>query len=72
MEGGHGEVIALRLWETELMIHLRMQEDEYLKIPKPERARKVVALKLKGWFEMLEFQVSKQKWEEERRRQGRK
>ena len=66
MEGGHGEVIAIRLWESELMIRMRLQEDDYLKIDKPERARKVVAMKLRGWFEMLEQQVARQEWEANR------
>lgn len=66
MEGGHGEVIAIRLWESELMIRMRMQEHEYLKMDKAERARKVVAMKLRGWFEMLEQQVARKEWEAKR------
>ena len=66
MEGGHGEVIAIRLWESELMIRMHMQEEEYLKIDKPERARKVVAMKLRGWFDMLEQHVSRKEWEAKR------
>ena len=62
LEGGHGEVIAIRLWEVELMIRLRMTEDEYLKLGKPERARKIVAMKLNKWFEMLEYQLMKDDW----------
>jgi hypothetical protein len=62
LEGGHGEVIAIRLWEVELMIRLRMTEEEYLKLGKAERARKVVAMKLNKWFEMLEYQLMKDDW----------
>lgn len=66
MEGGHGEVIAIRLWESELMVRMRMQEPEYLKMDKSERARKVIAMKLRGWFEMLEQQVARKEWEARR------
>jgi uncharacterized protein YuzE len=52
LEGGNGEVIAIRLWE----------ENEYLKMSKQERARKIVAMKLKSWFEMLEYQLTKDDW----------
>lgn len=64
--GGHGEVLAIRLWETELMIRLRMLEEDYLKVPKPERARKIVGMKLKDWFSMLDYQIMKQEWDEKR------
>jgi hypothetical protein len=62
LEGGNGEVIAIRLWEVELMIRLKMTENEYLKMSKQERARKIVAMKLKSWFEMLEYQLTKDDW----------
>lgn len=70
MEGGHGEVIAIRLWEVELMVRLRMTEKNYLKLSKAERARKIVAMKLQDWFSMLEYQVAKQEWDNERVRHG--
>lgn len=70
MEGGHGEVIAIRLWEVELMVRLRMTEKNYLKLSKAERARKIVAMKLQDWFSMLEYQVAKQEWDNERARHG--
>lgn len=72
MEGGNSEVIAIRLWEEELMIRLRVTEEEYIQIPKMERARKIIAMKLSGWFEILEYQIMRQEWEEERRTKGRK
>ena len=62
LEGGNGEVVAIRLWEVELMIRLRMTEEDYLKLGKGERARKVVAMKLSKWFEMLEYQLMKDDW----------
>jgi hypothetical protein len=71
MQGGHGEFIAIRLWEEELMIRMRLSENEYVKIPKAERARKVVAMKLQGWFSMLEHQLDKQEWEEKEAGRGR-
>ena len=71
MQGGHGEVIAIRLWEEELMIRMRLSEDEYVKIPKQERARKVVAMKLQSWFAMLEYQLDKQEWEAKEAGRGR-
>ncbi len=67
MEGGHGEVIAIKLWENELMIRMRLSEDEYIKIPKAERARKVVAMKLQSWFTMLESEVFRQEMEANRK-----
>ncbi len=66
MEGGHGEVLAIRLWEVELMIQLRMTEENYLKLSKAERARKVVGMKLKDWFSMLDYQVMNEEWDKKR------
>ena len=68
MEGGHGEVVAIRLWENELMIRMHLSEEEYVKIPKAERARKVVAMKLQSWFSMLESEIYRKEMEERRGR----
>jgi hypothetical protein len=66
MRGGNGEVIAIRLWESELMVNMRMTEEEYLEMDRKERARKVVAMKLRGWFDLLEYEVSRHKRENKR------
>lgn len=51
----HSKVLAIPIWEGQLMISLRMTEDEYIRIPKEERARKLVAMKLSDWLQLLEF-----------------
>ncbi len=54
---GHSEIAALPLWESEVMMVMRMTEEEYLKLSRVERARKVMTVKYKDWFGMLEHDL---------------
>ena len=51
----HAKVMAIPIWEGQLMIQLNMREDEYIQLPKTERARKIIALKLGDWLQVLEY-----------------
>lgn len=42
------------------MIQLKMTEDEYIQLPKEERARKIVAMKLGEWLQLLDFVMREQ------------
>lgn len=54
VEGGAGGYLAVKKWESELMLTLRLSEEEYSAIPVMERARKIVAMKLDDWMGILE------------------
>lgn len=54
LQGGHGAYAAIRVWENETMIAMRMTEEEYASLPYQERARKVCAYKLSNWMRVLE------------------
>ena len=49
------KVLAIPIWEGQLMIQLKMTEEEYIQLPKEERARKIVAMKLGEWIQLLDF-----------------
>lgn len=52
--GGSGAYAAIRVWENETMIAMKMTESEYASLPYQERARKVCAYKLSNWMRVLE------------------
>jgi hypothetical protein len=54
MEGGWGEYAGIRAWEMELMLAMRMTEDEYSALPLKQRARMVAGLKIRDWMKALE------------------
>lgn len=54
VRGGWGEYAALRAWEMELMLSMRLSEEEYSKIPLKQRARMVAGMKLSSWMKALE------------------
>ena len=51
----HAKVLAIPIWEGQLMIQLKMTEEEYIHLPKKERARKIVAMKLSDWLQLLDY-----------------
>lgn len=51
----HAKVMAIPIWEGQLMIQLQMTEEEYIQLSKEERARKLVAMKLGEWIQLLDF-----------------
>jgi hypothetical protein len=67
VSGGLSEYAAIRMWENELMIAMRLGESEYALMPLMERARKIGALKAKDWFGILESE--RQRAEMEARRE---
>lgn len=56
----HAKVLAIPIWEGELMIRLKMTEEEYIQLPKDERARKLVAMKLGEWIQILDYVMREQ------------
>lgn len=54
VDGGAGGYLAVKKWESELMLRLQFSEEEYSEIPVMERARKIVAMKLDDWMSILE------------------
>lgn len=54
VEGSPASYEAIRAWEVQLMIELRMSEVEYAAMPLKERSRKLVAKKLPEWMGVLE------------------
>jgi hypothetical protein len=56
-EGGKGEVDPILFWEKQLQLQLRIPlEEEYIKIPRIERARFIIAMKLSDWFSTLDWE----------------
>lgn len=54
VEGGQGEYISTKLWETDLMIRLGETESTYTERGIKERARLIAALKIPQFFGILE------------------
>lgn len=54
VEGGLGEYISSKVWETELMIRLGETESAYTERGVKERARLIAALKIPQFFSILE------------------
>lgn len=54
VDGGAGGYLAVKKWESELMLRLQLSEAEYSQIPVMERARQIVAMKMDDWFSVLE------------------
>lgn len=54
VEGGMGEYISTRVWETDLMIRLGETEAAYTERGVKERARMIAALKIPEFFRVLE------------------
>jgi len=54
MGGGNGAYAAIRVWENETMIAMRMTDEDYASLTYQERARKVCAHKLSHWMRILE------------------
>ncbi len=54
VEGGQGEYISTKLWETDLMIRLGETEPVYSERGIKERARMIAALKIPQLFSILE------------------
>jgi hypothetical protein len=46
--------LAVKKWESELMLRLRLSEEEYSKIPVMDRARQIATMKMDDWFSILE------------------
>ena len=64
--GGHGEVIAIRLWEQEVMLAMQYTEADYLMLNKKERARLIVGQKLAGWLGSLDLQMYRKELDQEK------
>ena len=60
--GGAAAYNACKMWEVELMNYLGWSEYRYLKMPIEERARRIVALKYKSWFEVLQSEEMEKKY----------
>jgi hypothetical protein len=58
VEGGHGEYISTKVWETDLMIKLGETESAYSERGIKERARMIAALKIPEFFGILEADKS--------------
>lgn len=54
VDGGAGSYLAVKKWESELMLRLRLSEEEYSKIPVMDRARQIATMKMDDWFSILE------------------
>jgi hypothetical protein len=54
IEGGHGEYVAAKVWEAELMIKLGEREEVYTERSVKERARLIAALKIPEFLKVLE------------------
>lgn len=55
-EPGWAEYASLRSWEMELMLELRMVEQQYSELDVKQRARMVAGLKLSEWLKALDSQ----------------
>lgn len=62
IEGGQGQYLAVTAWELELMLKLQLSEAEYSRIPVGERARKIAAMKINEWIEILESDRHHKEW----------
>lgn len=49
----------MALWEKKVMLEMQLTEEQYIRLPRAERARNVCALKLNDWFEVLESEMRK-------------
>ena len=56
VKGGSGKYKVLKVWEAQTITDLGMAESEWVKFSLRERARKIVANKIDGWFASLEMQ----------------
>jgi hypothetical protein len=54
VDGGLGEYISTKVWETDLMIRLGETEAAYTERGVKERARMIAALKIPEFFKILE------------------
>lgn len=70
VEGTPGQYVAVKKWEAELMLELKLSEEEYSKISVIERARKIVAMKLDDWMSVLDSERMRIKSEAERARRS--
>lgn len=52
--GGGGEFNALPLWELQAMAHFQVDEQRWIEMPIPQRARMVCTVKLPEWMGVLE------------------
>lgn len=52
--GSLADALAIPFWESQLMLAMRMTEEDYMKMPRQERARKIVTMNLPTWWETLE------------------
>lgn len=61
VKGSGVSYAAIRAWEVELMVALKMTEAEYASLSVEERARKIVAMKLPQWSEILAAHEARKK-----------
>ena len=57
---GRSKALAIPVWETKLMLQMQLTEEQYIKIPKPERARKLTGMQLSDWLSSLEMDLDEQ------------
>lgn len=70
ISGGLSSYDAIKKWENDLMLAMRMSEVEYVMLSPKERARKICALHLDDWLGALQSEVDRKKAEAEAARSG--
>lgn len=63
VSGGDGSYLAIRQWEIELMIELRMRPEQYSELVVEERSYMICARHLPKWMEVLETNKAIQEME---------
>jgi hypothetical protein len=58
-EDYHHSLRVMPFWEKKVMMEMQLTEDQYIALPRAERARNVCALKLNDWFSVLESELRK-------------
>lgn len=54
VEGGLGSYLAIRAWETSLMMEMGVTEEDYVKIPVRTRADYIVVKNIDKWISILQ------------------